>query len=83
MNDSTFIDELPEFAIAVDHYGNHDDIQDLYFCDDVFYVYTGVNYKVMNKLQNSHGYYLIRVKLLKRPQLRISYNKFKREYGLI
>ena len=65
-NNSTFIEESPEFAIAVVHYDNHDNIQDLYFCDDVFYVYTDVNYKVVNKLQNSHGYYFIRVKLPER-----------------
>ena len=47
----SYVDELPEFAIAFDPYGNQDDIQDLYFCDDVLYVNTGINYKVVNKHQ--------------------------------
>ena len=60
----TFVKELPDEAIVVDHYGKHDNIQNLYYCDDVFYLYTGVNYKALTKLQDSRGYYLNRVKLL-------------------
>ena len=79
---TTFIDELPEFAIAVEHYGKHNDIQDLYFCDDVFYVYTGVNYKSLTKHQNYSGYYFVKVKLPDQPLLKICYSKFKHEYNL-
>ena len=82
-DNTTFIDELPEFAIAVERYGKHDNIQDLYYCDDVFYVYTGVNYKTLTKRKNSNGYYFIVVKLLNGLKLQIYYSKFKREYGLI
>ena len=82
MKHTTFVDELPEFAIAVDHYGKYDDIQDLYFCDDVFYVYTGVNYKTLTKHQDRIGYYFIQVKLLDGPKIRKYDSKFKREYEL-
>ena len=80
MNDATFVDELPEFAIAVDHYSKHQNISDLYYCDDVFYVYTGVNYKVVSKFQNYRGCYFVQVKLLDGPRLKIYYSKLKREY---
>ena len=82
MKDTTFIDELPEFAIAVDHYGKHENISDLYFCDDVFYVNTGVNYKTLTKHQNYNGYYFVKVKLPDQPLLKICYSKFKHEYNL-
>ena len=82
MKNTTFIDELPEFTIAVDHYGKHENISGLYFCDDVFYVYTGVNYKTLTKRQESKNSYFIAVKLPDRPQLRIYYRKFKHDYGL-
>ena len=82
INDASFVDELPESAITVDRYGKHENLNDLYYCDDVFYVYTGINYRMLNKLQNSKGYYFIDVKLLDGPRLKIYYSKFKREYNL-
>ena len=82
LKDATFVKELPEFAIAVNHYGKYDDLQDLYFCDDVFYVYTGVNYKTLTKHQDTRGYYFVNVKLLDDPKLSIYYLKFKHEYDL-
>ena len=33
-----YVDELPDDAIEVDHYGNHVDISDLYYHDDALYV---------------------------------------------
>ncbi len=81
MSETIFIDELPEFTIRVSRYGNHN-IKGLYFCDDVFYVYTGINYKSLKKSQDHRGNYFIQVKLPDKPQLKIYYNKFKHEYGI-
>ena len=80
-----YVDELPELVIEVHSYGNHDDIEDLYYCDDVFYIYDrnrNNRYRVINKHQENNGNDYIRVKLPNGPQIRISYNKFRQEYDL-
>ena len=75
-----FVDELPEEAIEVDHYRNHDDISDLYFYDDIFYVYDrnrNNRYRIINKHQDRKGQDFIDVLLPNGLRLRISYNKFR------
>ena len=85
MKHTTFVDELPEFAIAVEHYGKHNDIQDLYYCDDVFYVYDrnhNNQYRVINKHQDCQGRDYIEIRFPDELRLKLFYNKFKQEYDL-
>ena len=77
-----YVDEPPDDVIEVNHYGRHDDISDLYYHDDVFYVSDRDRYRVINKHQNNHGRDYIKITLPSGLKLEISYNKFRREYDL-
>ena len=78
----TFVDDLPELVIQVNHYENHDEISNLYYHDDVFYVSVRDRYRVINKHQDYNGIDFIDVTLPDGLRLRISYDKFKQEYEL-
>lgn len=81
--DIRYVDELPELAIEVSHYGKHVGMTGLYSYDDVFYVHTRSHkYKVINKHTNCHGRDYIELFLPNSLRLKIYYNKFRREYGL-
>ena len=80
-----YIDELSEEAIEVGHYGNHDDISDLFYHDDVFYIYDGNRnnrYRIANKHMNSYGQDYVEITLPNGLRLKIFYSKFRREYDL-
>jgi hypothetical protein len=49
-----FVDTLPDEAIELNEYGNHH-FDDLYYHDGQFYVFTGVNYRILAHLTNPHG----------------------------
>ena len=53
--DRECVDELPEDAIEVDHYGDHNDISDLYFHDDAFYISACDRYRIAKKHQKPNG----------------------------
>ena len=60
-NDSVV--ELPDEAIEVHSYGKYDDISDLYFYDDIFYIHTRNRYRIANKHTNSYGHDFIDINL--------------------
>ena len=78
----TFVDDIPEEAIVVDRYNGHE-FEDLYFHDDVFYKYNGINYTIRPKYLNKAGNYRIYSTDVTGKYRTISYNQFKRQYGLI
>ena len=80
--DQQFVNEIPDEAICVDDYNNHR-FEDLYFYDDVFYKYNGINYAIKPKYLNRAGNYEIKVSDVNSIQRNINYSKFKRQYGLI
>ena len=82
VNDAIFVDELPDDFIEVDHYGRHEGLVGLYYYDGIFYLDTGVNYRVLNKHQDKKGYYYVYATLLDGLRLKIYYLKFKHEYDL-
>ena len=78
-----YVDELPDKAFEVHSYGKHDDISDLFFHDDTFYVHARNNrYKIVNKHRHNNGKEFIDLKLPNGLRLVIFYNKFKQEYDL-
>ena len=78
-----YVDELPESAFEVEHYGNHTNINNLYFCDNVFYIQARDNrYRIANKRRDNNGQDFIDIYLPDGLRLRLSYNKFKHEYDL-
>ena len=78
----TFVDKLPDDAIVVDKYNEHT-FENLYFHDDVFYFYNGINYTIKEKQMTKWGLYRIRATDMNGERICIYYSKFKREYGLI
>lgn len=81
-SDQTFVDEIPEEAIKVDQC-NGWNFEELYFHDDTFYVYNGINYVVKPRHQSRDGYYFISVHDTSGKKRSIYYTTFKREYQLI
>ena len=81
-NDQTFVDKIPEEAIEVKSYADWS-FDFLYFHDNTFYVYNGINYVVKPRFQNKNGMYFITVCDDDGVQRSIYYSKFKREYHLI
>ena len=78
------VKELPDFTIKVDHYDGLQGIEDLYFCDDVFYVFNGIDYNVLKKRQDHNGFwFVIAIIPEEDEELFISYVRFKHEYDLI
>ena len=78
----TLVDNIPEDAIVVDKYNGYT-FKDLYFHDDVFYKYNGINYTIRPKYRTPSGYYHIASYDIAGKQRKISYIKFKVEYGLL
>ena len=80
--DQLFVNEIPDDAIVVDDYNGYK-FTDLYFHDDVFYKYNGINYAIKPKYLNRAGNYEIKVSDINSIKRNINYPKFKRQYGLI
>ena len=80
--DQEFVDEISDDAILVEKYNNHE-FEDLYFYDDVFYFYNGINYTIKPKHMTKQGYYTVKLWDKNGKECRIYYSKLKREYGLI
>ena len=78
----TFVDSISDEAIVVDHY-NDREFEDLFFYEDVFYKYNGINYVVKPKYLNLAGNYFIHIRDVTGKSCRITYTNFKRQYGLI
>ena len=76
------VEEIHEDSIQVNSYSGHE-FENLYFHDDVFYVYNGISYNIKPKYQNKAGNWYIKVRDLTGVDRAIYYTKFKREYGLI
>ena len=81
-SDQKFVDDIPEDAIKVESY-NGWQFEELFFHEDIFYVFNGINYNVKPKYQNKFGYYAVYLRDISGKFRAISYIKFKREYGLI
>lgn len=81
-HDQTLVDDIPEDAIAVTSYSDWT-FENLYFHDDVFYVYNGISYVVKHKYQTKGGSWHIKVTDTTGVMRNISYIKFKKQYGLM
>jgi len=78
-----FVKQLPKDAIVVDEYNGHR-FEDLYYHDDIFYRYNGINYVVKPKNINpKNGLYRIYATDTDGKRVIIYYSKFKRQYELV
>ena len=75
------VDDIPNSAIEVTEYSEYR-FKYLYFYDDTFYFWNGINYVVKRKYLSKGGVYHIRVTDIEGVNRKISYAKFKREYEL-
>ena len=80
--DQELVDDIPEDAIQVNSY-NDWSFENLYFHDDVFYVYNGISYVVKPRFQNKGGNWRINMTDVNGAQRTIYYTKFKKQYGLM
>ena len=80
--DQEFVNEISDEAIRVTDYSKWT-FEELYFHDDVFYVYNGISYVVKPKYQTKAGYWYIAVADTAGVLRNISYIKFKKQYELI
>ena len=81
-SDQQFVEEIPEESIQVNSYSKWT-FENLYFHDNVFYVYNGISYAVKPRFQNKAGYWYVKLSDITGVFRAISYIKFKKEYGLI
>ena len=80
-SNQTFVNHIPKNAITVRKYNGHT-FKDLYFYDDVFYRFNGVNYVVKPKYINpKNGLYRIYATDTAGQEVVIYYSKFLRELG--
>ena len=73
----TYVDELPENAIPVTCYQDRE-IRDVYFADNEFYKFTGVQFKIMPKHHFKSGYY-VNTRDVNNKVVAICYNVWKRQ----
>ena len=81
-SDQTFVDELPDEAIVVESYGDWE-FEWLYYHNNTFYVYNGINYVIKPRFQTKSGSYCANMTDKSGTLRTIHYRKFKREYNLI
>lgn len=77
-----FVDTIPDDAIHVKDYGKHQ-FEDLYFFNNTFYFYNGMQYRVMHVSEKKRGQRCINFRDVDGKLVQIMYSKFKKLYDLI
>ena len=76
------VDTLPDEHIAVTHF-NGNDYDDLYYHDNQFYKYNGINYRKLRIHKDRYGNFsTVATPKDQRVGVNISYKKFKKEYNI-
>jgi hypothetical protein len=78
----TFVDNISPDSIVVDHYNDHE-FENLYFHDDIFYYFNGVQYRVLHINEYRNGALAVRAQDTNNQSICIYYSRFKRQYDLI
>ena len=76
-----YVDTIPDEAIKVDTYGNHT-FDNYYFFNNVFYFYTGINYRKLHINEDKYGYKNVCLINEDGKNVRIYYGKFKKLYDI-
>ena len=76
-----YVDTIPDEAIKVDTYGNHT-FDNYYFFDNVFYFYTGINYRKLHISENKYGNKWVSLISDVGKNVLVYYGKFKREHDI-
>ena len=81
-SDQELVDDISDEAIAVNSY-NDWTFEELYFHDNVFYIYNGISYVVKRKYQTKSGNWYIAMADTRGVVRKIYYSRFKKQYDLI
>ena len=76
-----FVDDIPDDAIEVTDYNNHE-FEFYYFYDDEFYYWNGVRYRKLHINEKKNGSLFVCMKDINNKRIQVYINKFKRLYGL-
>ena len=79
---ANYVDTLSEDAIKVNKYGVHD-LDYVYFDDDKFFFYTGLNYRELHYNDEGDGNIFVLTKDTKGKTTKIRLNQYKKIIGLI
>ena len=77
-----FVDDLPDEAIVVDEYGNHE-FENYFYYDDCFYFYNGFQYRKLYKNTMKGGLVYSNLMDVNNKKTSVLFNKFKRERDLM
>ena len=79
-----FVEELPEGAFHVTYYGKHKLEPGIYYADNKFYRYDGLNeYRLLYVNETDNGYKFVYVFNKSKQRIKLCYIKFKKDYGLL
>jgi hypothetical protein len=73
---------IPDEALVVIDYGEHE-FEDLYFDENTFYKFNGMNYRKLHINEKKGGYLWVYTMDVDHKNRSIYYSKFKRIYDLI
>ena len=76
-----YVDTIPDEAMKVDSYGKHT-FDNYYFFDNVFYFYTGINYRKLHISENKYGNKWVSLISDVGKNVLVYYGKFKREHDI-
>jgi hypothetical protein len=78
----TFVNEISPEAIHVTEYNKYE-FSDLYYHENVFYYFNGVQYRKLHINEKQNGSLSVNISDTNHHVVTIYYSKFKREYDLI
>jgi hypothetical protein len=77
-----YVNEIPEESIRVEDYSGYQ-LADIYFHDDTFFQFNGINYRKLHINKTKHGSLFISTTTIDGKGIRLFYLVFKEIYGLI
>ena len=76
-----YVDTIPDDAMKVDTYGKHT-FDNYYFYDNIFYFYTGINYRKLHINEDKNGFKYVNLLNDNGKNIVVSYSKFKKEHDI-
>ena len=76
------VKNIPDEAIVIDKYGDHQ-LENYYYYDDVFYFYNGIEYNKLYINETKRGYKFVNVRDVNNKKTTLTISVFKKLYDLI
>lgn len=80
-----YVDDIPDEAMVVDFYdtrNGHHEFENYFFHDDVFYLYNGVQYRILHINENKSGNKYVNLLDINRNTVAVMYSRFKKQHDL-